>query len=149
MESVLRAVVVYAFLLLVFRIGGKRTVAQITTFDFVLLLVIGEATQQALLGNDFSITNALIVIATLMFIEMTLSRLKDRSRAVDIVLDSLPVILVEHGRFLEGPAKREGVDASDVLTAARELQGLERLDQIKFAVLERSGGISIVPSDRS
>ena len=67
MESVLRATVVYVFLLVVFRIAGKRSLAQITTFDFVLLLIIGEATQQALLGDDYSVVNACIVIGTLIW----------------------------------------------------------------------------------
>ena len=145
MDSVLRAVAIYAFLLLVFRITGKRSLAQITTFDFVLLLIIGEATQQALLGDDFSIINACIVIGTLMVLELGLSVVKDRWPTLDRVLESAPLIVVQDGKVLEERVARERVDLDDVLTAARELHGLERLDQIKFAILERSGGISIVP----
>ena len=145
MDSVLRAVAIYAFLLLVFRITGKRSLAQITTFDFVLLLIIGEATQQALLGDDFSIINACIVIGTLMVLELGLSVVKDRWPTLDRVLESAPLIVVQDGKVLEERVARERVDVDDVLTAARELHGLERLDQIKFAILERSGGISIVP----
>lgn len=148
MDSVLRATAIYAVLLIAFRIAGKRSIAQITTFDFVLLLVVGEATQQGLLGDDFSVVNAAIVIATFVVLEMAMARAKGWWPAVDAALDSLPTILVENGRFLEDRARREGVDVSDVLTAGRELQGLERLDQIKYAVLERSGGISIVPKDK-
>ena len=70
MDAVLRAIAVYLVLLLLFRVAGRRTLAEITTFDFVLLLIIGEATQQALLGEDFSVTNAVIVIATLLFIDV-------------------------------------------------------------------------------
>lgn len=147
MDSVLRAAAIYAVLLIAFRIAGKRSIAQITTFDFVLLLVVGDATQQGLLGEDFSVVNAAIVIATFVVLELAMTRAKGRWAAVDAALDSLPVILVENGRFLEDRARREGVDVSDVLTAGRELQGLERLDQIEYAVLERSGGISIVPQE--
>jgi uncharacterized membrane protein YcaP (DUF421 family) len=146
MESVLRAAAVYAFLLLIFRLTGKRTLAQITAFDFVLLLIIGEATQQALLGNDFSMINACIVIATLMFLELVLSLAKGRWPTLDPILDSVPIVIVDHGRLIQDRAVHERVDLSDVLAAAREHHGLERLDQIKFAVLERSGGISIVPN---
>ena len=145
MESVLRATAVYVFLLLLFRLTGKRSLAQITAFDFVLLLIIGEATQQALLGEDFSIINAYIVIATLMFLELGLSLLKARWPRLDPFIDSTPVVVVANGKLLEDRITRERVDLHDVLAAARESHGLERLDQIKYAVLERSGGISIVP----
>ena len=148
MESVLRAAAIYGFLLLLFRITGKRSLAQITAFDFVLLLIIGEATQQALLGNDFSIINAYIVIATLMFLELGLSLFKGRWPKLDPILDSVPLIIVDHGKLVKDRASNERVDVSDVLAAARERHGLERLEQIKYAVLERSGGISIVPAER-
>jgi uncharacterized membrane protein YcaP (DUF421 family) len=147
MNSVLRAVAIYAFLLLIFRITGKRSLAQITAFDFVLILIIGEATQQALLGEDFSVVNAYIVIGTLMFLELALSFVKGWFPRLDPVLESTPLIIVENGRLLEDRIGHERVDASDVLAAAREKQGLERLDQIKYAVLEKSGGISIVPRE--
>lgn len=147
MDSVLRATAIYAFLLLIFRISGKRSLAQITAFDFVLLLIIGEATQQALLANDFSIINACIVICTLMFLELGLSLAKGWWPRLDPILDSTPLVVVENGRLLEDRSTRERIDLNDVLAAARERHGLERLDQIKYAVLERSGGISIVPQD--
>ena len=147
MESVIRGVLVYAFLLLVFRIMGKRSLAQITSFDFVLMLIIGESTQQALLGNDFSVINAFIVIATLMFLELGLSLLKKWIPRLDPVLESVPLVIVENGRLLQERVGHERVDVGDVLAAAREKHGLERLSQIKYAVLERSGGISIVPRE--
>jgi uncharacterized membrane protein YcaP (DUF421 family) len=148
MDSVLRAVLVYAFLLLVFRIMGKRSLAQITSFDFVLMLIIGESTQQALLGNDFSVINAYIVIGTLMFLELGLSLLKKWMPALDPVVESMPLVIVENGRLIQDRVAHERVDVSDVLAAAREKHGLMRLADIKYAVLERSGGISIIPRER-
>jgi uncharacterized membrane protein YcaP (DUF421 family) len=145
MESVLRAATIFGFLLLIFRVTGKRSLAQITSFDFVLLLIVGEATQQALLGDDFSMINACIVIATLMFLELGLSVVKSRWPRLDLVLDSTPLVIVENGKLLKDRIANERVDLSDVLASARERHGLARLDQIKYAVLERSGGISIVP----
>ena len=141
----MRAAAIYMFLLVIFRITGKRSLAQITTFDFVLLLIIGEATQQALLGDDFSIINAWIVIGTLMMLEVGLSFVKEKWPGMDAVMESRPVVIVENGRLIQDRARPERVDLKDVMMAARELHGLERLEQIKFAVLERSGGISIVP----
>jgi uncharacterized membrane protein YcaP (DUF421 family) len=145
MDSVLRASVVYFGLLIIMRLAGKRSLAQITTFDFVLLLIIGEATQNALLGQDFSITNALIVIVTLVGIDIGLSLLKRRSKAVDRFLEDVPLVIVENGIPLKDRMHKARVDEEDILSAARHLQGLERMDQIRYAVLESSGGISIVP----
>lgn len=145
MDSVLRAVVIYLILMIVFRIAGKRSLAQITTFDFVLLLVIGEATQQGLLGNDFSMTNAALVIITLLGLDIGLSLLKDHFPKTGPWVDDVPLVIVENGQPLKDRMKKARVDESDILESAREKQGIERMDQIKYAVLERTGSISIVP----
>jgi len=145
MDAVLSAFSVYAFLLVVFRIGGKRTLGQTTTFDFVLLLIIAETTQQALLGDDFSVTNAFLLITTLIGLDVSLSLLKRKWPKLDRLVEGVPMIIVEHGKPLWDRMRKARVDESDVLTAARELQGLKRMDDIEYAVLERSGGISIVP----
>ena len=147
MDTVLRSVAMYLFVLIVFRIGGKRSLSQITTFDFILLLIIGEATQQALVGDDFSITNAFVVIATLVTLETIFSTLENRWPKFGRLVESLPVVVVEHGKLLEHRAKEEGVTLADILAAGREHHGLERLDQFKYAILERHGGISVVPAD--
>jgi uncharacterized membrane protein YcaP (DUF421 family) len=148
MDAVLRAAVVYIVLLVVFRIAGERTMSSMTTFDFVLLLIIAEATQQALVGEDFSITKAVLVIITLIGMDIGLSLLKDRSRLFHKLIEGVPMVLVEDGQVLDDRMRWARVDIEDVLQAARERQGLERMDQIKYAVLERTGEISIVPNTR-
>jgi uncharacterized membrane protein YcaP (DUF421 family) len=148
MSSVLRAIVVYVVLFLIFRIAGRRTLSQITTFDFVLLLIVSEATQNAMIGDDYSITNAMLVITTLVGLDVALSLWKRRFPSLDKFLDGVPLIIVEDGKPLKDRMAKARVDESDVLTAARELQGLERMEQIKYAVLERSGGISIIPKSQ-
>lgn len=145
MDAILRAAGIYVFLLIVFRLTGRRTLTELTTFDFVLLLVIGEATQQALLGENFSVTYAVVVILTLLLIDIGLSLLKVHSPWVDRLVEGVPMIVVENGRMLEGRMRKARVDKGDILEAARRLQGLERIDQIKYAVVEVSGGITIVP----
>jgi uncharacterized membrane protein YcaP (DUF421 family) len=145
MGSVLRAGAMYVVLLVMFRIIGKRTLAQITPFDMVLLLIIAESTQQALVGPDYSIVNAVLVIVTLVGIDIGLSRWRHHSRRVEKILDDMPVVLVDRGRPLQPRLDRERVDAADILEAARLQQGLERMDQIKYAVLETNGEISIIP----
>jgi uncharacterized membrane protein YcaP (DUF421 family) len=147
MDSVLRAAAVYLILLIIMRIAGKRTLAQITVFDFILLLIIGEATQQALLAEDFSIVNAALVIGTLVLLDIALSVLKQHSKTLDRIIDDTPVVIVDNGRLLRDRMERSRIDEQEILVAAREMHGLERLDQIKYAVLERSGGISIVPAE--
>jgi uncharacterized membrane protein YcaP (DUF421 family) len=149
MESVLRAVFVYAFLWLIVRAAGNRTLSEITTFDFVLLLVISEATQQAMVGNDFSIINAAIVIVTLVLVDIGLSLLKIRFPVFDEIASGKPIVIVERGRALRDRMQKLRVGDDDILEAARRLQGLERMDQIKYAVMEVSGGISIIPEDRA
>ncbi|MBA1258073.1 DUF421 domain-containing protein [Pseudomonas oryzihabitans] len=145
MESVLRAAALYAFLLMLFRITGRRALSEITTFDFVLLLVIGEATQQALLGDDFSVINAFVVIATLVLIDILLSLFKERSPRVGRFLDGVPLIVVEYGKPLTERLRKARLTEEDILEAARQSQGLERLEQIRFAVLEKNGQISVIP----
>jgi uncharacterized membrane protein YcaP (DUF421 family) len=147
MESILKAVVVYLFLMLMFRLSGKRTLSSVTTFDFVLLLIISEAVQQAMSGGDNSMTHAFLLVITLVGMNVLMSELKTRSKTADRVLDGAPLLIVDNGRPQEDLMRKERVDLDDVLEAARETHGLERLEQIKFAVLERSGKISIVPAD--
>lgn len=145
MGSIVRATITYFFLLLVFRIAGRRSMGQLTTFDFILLLIISEATQNALIGNDYSLTNGFLVIITLVGIDIGLSLWKQRSPDLEKIIDGVPLVIVEEGKPLKERMNKARVDEDDVLTAARQSQGLERMDQIKYAVLERSGGISIIP----
>lgn len=149
MDLVLRAVALYLLIWLIFRFGGKRSFAEMTTFDFLLLLIVSEATQQALVGEDDSLTAAILVIVTLMSMQIATSLLKQRARRLEKVMDDVPIVIVKDGEPLRDRMKKERIDEEDVLTAARHQLGLERMDQIKYAVLERSGGISIIPRKES
>ena len=145
MDPIARSAAIYVALLVCFRLAGRRTLMQMTSFDLVLLLIIGEATQNALLGNDYSVTNALLVIVTLISLNIGLSYIKQRFPVVDRWMDGLPMIIVEDGRPFKDLMARARVDESDILSAARETQGLERMEQVKYAVLEINGHISIIP----
>lgn len=146
MESVLRGVAIYAFILLIVRLSGRRTLAQMTPFDLVLILIVAETTQQALLGDDFSIINAIVLIVTLFTLDIGLSYVKRSSRTVDQWLDGAPTLLVADGKPIDDALKQARIGLNDIMEAARKLHGLERLDQIKYAVLETAGDISIVPA---
>lgn len=149
MDSVLRAAAMYLALMVLFKIAGRRSLAELTTFDFLLLMIIGEATQQALLGNDFSLTNSMLVIVTLIVIDVGLSLLKQRSQWVSQLIDGGPTIIVENGKFLHKRLRHARLIEADIMEAARSSQGIETLDQIKFAILERNGKISVIAQERS
>ena len=145
METVFRAVAIYLFLMLVFRISGKRSLAEMNAFDLVLVLIIGEAASQGLTGDDFSITTTFVLVTTLILMEKGFALLKQNSKPVERWLDDLPTVIVEDGKPLLAKMKQQEVNEEDVLEAARQSQGLERMDQVKDAVLERGGTISVVP----
>jgi uncharacterized membrane protein YcaP (DUF421 family) len=144
MDAVLRAGAIYIALMVLFRISGRRSLGEMTSFDFVLLLIIGEATQQALLGDDFSVTNAVLVIVTLLSIDIGFSLLKRRSKRIGKLIDGGPTIVVENGTFLRHRMHEARVQEDDIMQAARLGQGVESVDQIKFAIIERNGKISII-----
>lgn len=146
METVIRALSVFLILLIILRLSGRRTFGQMTPFDFVLLLVISEATQEALIGDDYSITTAAIVIMTMVTADILLSYAKDRSRVIDIALDGQPMVLLENGKPLRQWMEKARIDEKDILQSARATQGLIALDQIKYAILETDGKISIIPA---
>ena len=148
MESVIRGVVVYAFLFLVFRIAGKRTLAQSSPFELVLLLIIAETTQEAMVDGDHSITNSFLLITTLIGISILLSVLKHRSETAARWLDGVPVRVVRDGKWDREVADKERVDRDEVLQSAREAQGLQRMDEIAHAAVENDGRISVVPHSR-
>ena len=146
MESVIRAAVVYFVLLVVFRLAGNRSIAQLTAFDFVLLLIVSEAIQNALITSDYSMTNAFLLVITLVGLDIMMSLWKQRSPRIEKLLDGVPVLVMQDGKLLRDRMVKERVDEGDILASAREKHGLERMDQIKHAVVEANGGISVVPA---
>jgi uncharacterized membrane protein YcaP (DUF421 family) len=145
MNPVLRGFAIYIFLLVVFRLMGKRSLKETTTFDFLLILIISEVTQQALVGQDYSITGAFILILTLIAADLLFTFLREALSIVDQVMEGAPLLIVDHGQPLERRMKKCKVEKDDVLHAARLIHGIETMSQIKYAVLEKDGSISIIP----
>jgi uncharacterized membrane protein YcaP (DUF421 family) len=145
MDAILRSAAVYLALLVIFRLAGRRPLSETTTFDLLLLLIISEAIQGVLVGDDYSFTQALLIVLTLVSLDVVLSWLKQRVPVVSRVVEGLPLVIVQNGEPLKDRMDRMKVGEDDVLQAARQRHGLERMEQIKYAVLERSGGISIIP----
>lgn len=147
MDVVLRTIAVYVFLLAVLRLAGKRTLSEMSTFDFVLVLIVSEATQNALIVDDHSLSNGLAVVLALVAMDRLASGLKRRFPRLEKVVDGTPLTLVDHGRVLQERLDASRVTLDDVLQAARHTRGLRRLEQIRYAVLEPSGGISVIPME--
>lgn len=145
MDLVIRCLAVYFFLLFAMRVSGRRTLADMTIFDFALVLIISESSQQAILGQDYSVTGGFLAIATLVVADIAMSYLKEYFPRVGNAIDGMPLLLVNNGEILEDRLKQERVGIDDILAAARKLQGIGNLEQVKYAVLERSGGITIIP----
>lgn len=145
MIPVVRALAMYLFLLVLLRVMGKRTLSEITTFDFIVLLIISETTQQAMTGNDFSVTNAAILVLTLVLLQRGADWFSDRSPRVDRVLNDRPVIIVEDGCPIDEWMQWNHLTVEEVLEEARRSEGIGSMEEIKYAVLERNGGISVIP----
>jgi uncharacterized membrane protein YcaP (DUF421 family) len=144
-DSVLRAFIVYIVLLVIFRLAGSRTMAEVTTFDFVLILIISEAVQQAMIDNDNSMTNAFLLVITLVGTNILMSLIKQRSPRLERILDGTSLVLLEKGTIHRDRLEKERVDEAEVLEAARELQGISTLEQIEYAVLEKNGHLTVIP----
>jgi uncharacterized membrane protein YcaP (DUF421 family) len=145
MESILRGAATYLFVWLIFRVTGKRTLAQITTFDAVLLLIISETTQAALVDDDNSFTNSVLLILSMLGLDVLFSCIKQKFPAVEKVMDGAPVLIMNRGELVRLAMEKERVDERDILHAARELQGIGSLDEVEYAILEQTGEITIIP----
>src|SRR5438094_5723646 len=120
MDAVLRALAVYLFLMIWFRIAGRRTLMAMMNFDFILLLILSEATQNAMIGTDYSVTNSFLVVLTLIGVDILFSHMKQRSPLFEKWLDGVPMIIVEHGRPLKELMKKARLDEDDGMASARE-----------------------------
>jgi len=146
MDSVIKSLVVYFVLWLVVRSTGRRTLGQLTVFDFILFLIIGGAAQRALMAQDYSLTHAFLVIATFVLADVSVSLLQRDIPSLARLVKGLPTVVVEDGHVLRGRLRRARISEEDVLEAARLNCGLERMEEIKFAIFEASGRF---PSFRS
>src|SRR3954454_9115928 len=144
MDLVLRAIVLFAAVYLLLRVVGRRELAEMEPIDFVLLIVLGDAIQQGLTQDDYSVTGALVTIASIAAIQVALSYVAFRSKRMRVILEGEPVILVEDGRVIERNLRRARLAVDELAEEAR-LSQIASLGDIQWAVLETSGKISIIP----
>lgn len=146
MSTVLHAFVAYFFLLLVVRVIGRRPGAQMTPFEFVLVFFIGGITIQAVVGEDHSLANAFSAISTVALLHALMAWLKQRYGIVGKIMDGTPLVLLDRGSWQQETMSKMRIQETDVMEAARS-RGLKHLGQIKYAILERNGDISIIAAD--
>jgi len=144
MDLVFRAAAIFCFLYVITRVIGRRELASLEPFDLILLVVIGDLIQQGVTQSDYSVTGAMTVIATFAGLTVLVSWINFRFRRLRLALDGQPIVLVMDGKVLESNLKRERMTI-DELEAEARLQQAESIDDVKLAVLETGGNISVIP----
>jgi uncharacterized membrane protein YcaP (DUF421 family) len=148
METVVRVAIVYVFLMVGLRVLGKREFGQMSPLELVTLLLIPELVSQSLIREDFSLINGLVAVTTLLTLTYVTSLVVHRSRRAEAVISGRPAVLVAHGRFRPQAMNLERVTPDELFNEMHNA-GLERLDQVRWAVLESDGQIAIVPEEQS
>jgi uncharacterized membrane protein YcaP (DUF421 family) len=143
-EVIVRTAIVYLFLIVVLRISGKREVGQMSILELIVVLLISDAVQNSMVGADTTLLGGLIAVVTLLTLDYGLKLLTIRSRKVRRVIEGEPRLLVRDGRLLTRALREEKVEAEEVRTAVRA-QGLARIEDVRLAVLETDGSISVIP----
>jgi uncharacterized membrane protein YcaP (DUF421 family) len=143
MDLVLRAIVVFTFVLVLTRVIGKRELSSLQPFDLVLLIVLGDALQQGLTQDDYSLTGAILVVSTIALLQVLVSWISFRFPKSRPILEGEPIIVVHDGDVIERNLARERLTVDDIAEEARKQQ-IAHLSDVKFAILETSGSISFI-----
>jgi uncharacterized membrane protein YcaP (DUF421 family) len=143
MDIALRGIAVFAFIYILTRIIGRRELSSLEPFDLILLIVLGDAVQQGLTQDDYSLTGAFIGITTIALLQVGVSYLSFRFRRLRPVLDGEPIIVVQDGKPIEQNLRRERLTLEEVAAEARQQQ-IGSLDDVQWAVLETNGSISFI-----
>jgi uncharacterized membrane protein YcaP (DUF421 family) len=143
MDIAIRAVALYAFVLVLTRVIGRRELASLEPFDLVLLIVLGDSIQQGLTQDDYSVTGAVIVISTIAALQVLTSYVGFRVPFLRPVLEGEPIVVVEDGKPIEKNLHRERVTFEELMAEARQEQ-IASLDEVQWAVIETSGNISFI-----
>lgn len=145
MDTIVRGLAIYFALLVIFRLAGRRSLSDASTFDLVLILIVSETVQNALVADDPSVTTAILLVATLVGVDVFLLWLKTHFPRVELVLEGAPLLIVDDGRMLRWQMRILNVDEDDVAEAAREQHGIDELAQVERAYVERTGKITVIP----
>jgi uncharacterized membrane protein YcaP (DUF421 family) len=143
MYTVLNAVVGYIFILFLVRVLGRRPGGQLTLSDFVLIFLVGGIIILATAGDDHSLTNCICGVATIGLMHRTVAYLRQHFPRFGAIVDGTPLVLLKRGEWQVEVMRRMRIDDADVMAAART-KGIRNLEQIKYAILERNGAISVI-----
>ena len=143
MDIVLRSIIVFCFLLLLTRIIGRRELSSLQPFDLILIIILGDAVQQGLTQDDYSLTGAFLAIGTIAVLQVFVSWLGFRFPRARPVLEGTPIVVVQDGNVIEPNARRERLSVDEIRAAAR-LQGIGQLSEVRWAVLETNGQITFI-----
>ena len=145
-DIVVRTAVVYLALLLGLRLTGKRSVGQMTPWDFILLLLLANAVQNAMTGPDTSLVGGLVAAGTLIAVNMVVAWIVHRNERLGRVIEGTPTILIRHGQIITQNLAKEGITKDDLLRALRE-HGVNTVEEVRSAILEVDGSVSVVKED--
>jgi uncharacterized membrane protein YcaP (DUF421 family) len=143
MDIAVRAVVLYVFIVFVLRVVGRRELSSLSAVDLVVLIVLGDAIQQGLTQDDYSVTGAVIAVSTIAAMQVLSSYLSFRSKPVRRVLEGQPIVIVQDGRIIEENLARERLTGDEIAEEMR-LQQIASFDEVQWAILENNGQISFV-----
>jgi uncharacterized membrane protein YcaP (DUF421 family) len=146
MDIVLRAVVVFVFLLVLTRVIGRRELSSLQPLDLILLIILGDAVQQGLTQDDYSLTGSFLAVGTIAILQVLFSWIGYRFRPMRIVLDGEPIVVVENGKLIERNLRRERLTPDEVAEEARA-QSIAHLADVKYAILETNGRITFIKDD--
>lgn len=142
-EKIIRSLIVYVFLLVMFRVLGKRQVGQMTPFDLIVLLIVSNVLQNAMIGPDNSILGGLIGATTILAANWMVSRAAFSNRLFERAVEGVPTLLVHQGVPIEANLRHENISREDLLGTLRS-QGIFSLSEVNAAVLETSGKVSVL-----
>lgn len=146
MEIVFRALFIFGFLWFITRVAGRSTLGELSTFQLMLYVTMGDLVQQAVTQQDYSVTSAVLAVSVFALLTVGISWANTRFRAVRPLTHGIPVVVVDQGEPIMDTLRRERVSIDDLMSAARE-QGLQRFSDIRIAVLETNGRISFFATD--
>src|SRR2546426_10474341 len=146
-EFVLRGLIVYAFLLIILRVTGKRQVGQLAPFDLVLLLVLSNSVQNAMNGGDNSISGGIMSATTLIVANGIVSRLTYKSKTLERIIEGRPEILIHNGKLATDIMEREKLTHHE-LNAALRAAGVSCVEEVHYAIIENTGQITVHPRKR-
>jgi uncharacterized membrane protein YcaP (DUF421 family) len=144
MDLVIRATVIVLVVFVVMRAVGKRELSALEPFDVILLVVIGDLVQQGITQSDYSVTGAVVVIVTVALLSVALAFVNFRLRRVRRVLEGEPIVLVDDGQIIERNMRRERITPDDLESEGRQQQ-VASIEEMRWAVLENNGRISVIP----